>query len=250
MEKEVLQVLHARKSVRAFENRAVPAEVKDAILKAAMQAPTAGCQQLYTILDITDPARKAALAKSCDDQPFIAAAPVVLIFCADAQRWYDLFAETGCAPRQPGAGDLMLAVLDAAIAAQNAVVAAEALGLGSCYIGDILERCEEHRAMLELPPYVMPAAMLVLGYPAPSQLRRAKPRRCAPADLVCENVYVRKSGAALREMYAFENENLDEWAQKFCARKYQAAFSREMTRSVEEYLRTFRTGLQFPDDAL
>lgn len=135
----ILQSLFDRKSVRVYEEKPIPAEMKQAILEAAAQAPSAGCQQLYTILDITDPALKEALAESCDHQPFIAKAPLVLVFCADCKKWYDAYLEVGCTPRTPGVGDLMLAVTDAAIAAQNAVVAAESFGIGSCYIGDIME---------------------------------------------------------------------------------------------------------------
>ena len=83
---EVLSQLHARKSVRAFADTPVPPEVKRAVLEAACAAPTAGNQQLYTILDITDQALKDTLADTCDHQPFIARAPMVLIFCADCQR--------------------------------------------------------------------------------------------------------------------------------------------------------------------
>ena len=79
----ILQSLYARKSVRVFEEKAIPSGMKQAILEAAAQAPSAGCQQLYTILDITDPALKAALADSCDHQPFIAKAPLVLVFMAN-----------------------------------------------------------------------------------------------------------------------------------------------------------------------
>ena len=127
----ILQSLFDRKSVRVYEEKPIPAEMKQAILEAAAQAPSAGCQQLYTILDITDPALKEALAESCDHQPFIAKAPLVLVFCADCKKWYDAYLEAGCTPRAPGVGDLMLAVTDAAIAAQNAVVAAESFGIGS-----------------------------------------------------------------------------------------------------------------------
>ena len=147
----ILQSLYARKSVRVFEEKAIPAGMKQAILEAAAQAPSAGCQQLYTILDITDPALKAALADSCDHQPFIAKAPLVLVFCADCRKWYDAYKEAGCTPRTPGVGDLMLAVTDTAIAAQNAVVAAESFGIGSCYIGDIMENCPAPSAGLCVP---------------------------------------------------------------------------------------------------
>ncbi|MFQ7725052.1 MAG: nitroreductase family protein [Ruthenibacterium lactatiformans] len=104
-----LDALCARKSVRVFTEEPVPQAVKNALFQAAMQAPTAGNQMLYTILDITDAALKARLADLCDHQPFIADAPVVLVFVADCQRWYDGFAAAGCAPRPPREGDLLLA---------------------------------------------------------------------------------------------------------------------------------------------
>ena len=69
---EIIQSLYQRKSMRVFEERPIPQEMKQAILRAATEAPTAGCQQLYTILDITDQSLKEALAESCDHQPFIA----------------------------------------------------------------------------------------------------------------------------------------------------------------------------------
>ena len=156
---EILYSLYDRRSVRAFEDQPVAEEQKRMVLDAAAQAPSAGCQQLYTILDITDPALKERLAETCDHQSFIARAPVVLIFCADCLKWFDAYVEAGCTPRQPRAGDLLLAVDDALIAAQNAVVAAQSLGLGSCYIGDIMEQYEEHRRLLKLPAWVFPACM-------------------------------------------------------------------------------------------
>ena len=138
---EIIQSLFDRKSVRVFTEEPVTGEEKALLLECAFQAPTAGCQQLYTILDIVDQREKEELAELCDHQPFIAQAPVVLIFCADCQRWLDVYGEAGTEARKPGPGDLLLAMADAVIAAQNVVVAAESLGLGSCYIGDVMERC-------------------------------------------------------------------------------------------------------------
>ena len=238
---EVIRQLNSRKSVRVFEDREIPEEVKAAILNAACQAPTAGNQQLYTILDITDQELKNRLAESCDHQPFIATAPLVLIFCADVQKWVDVFVEGGAEPRKPGLGDLLLAVSDTNIAAQNAVVAAESLGIGSCYIGDIMEQCELHREMLNLPEYVFPAAMLVFGYPTQQQKDRPKPVRCRLEDIVCENGYQRKNGEQLRHMFDKETKTrtYDNWAQAFCNRKYNSDFSKEMSRSVAEYCKAF-----------
>ena len=239
---EIIQSLYARKSVRAYTDRPVPAEVKRTVLAAAVQAPTAGGQQLYTILDITDQRLKHTLAETCDHQPFISTAPVVLIFCADCLRWWDAYAEAGCDPRRPGPGDLMLAVNDAVIAAQNAVVAAESLGLGSCYIGDIMERYEEHRRLLGLPEWVFPACMLVMGYPTRQQRERKKAARFEQRFIVQENAYCRLEGTRLREMYRGHTgaQSFEDFLAAFCRRKYESDFSREMSRSVGQYLKDFQ----------
>lgn len=235
---EVIKQLHERKSVRAFTDQPIAPELKREILLAAMEAPTAGNQQMYTIIDITDDALKARLAVTCDNQPFIAKAQMVLIFCADFRKWYDAFVEGGCEPRKPGVGDLLLACSDTNIAAQNAVVAAQSLGIGSCYIGDIMENCEIHREMLNLPEHVFPAAMLVFGYPTQQQIDRPKPTRCPLENIVHENVYRTMDGAELRKMFESKHPTMsyEEWCQRFCNRKYNSDFSKEMTRSVGVYI--------------
>lgn len=238
---EVIRQLFQRKSVRAFTGEHITEEQKTLILEAACQAPSAGNQQLYTIIDVTDQCVKDALAITCDNQPFIAKADMVLIFCADCKKWYDLFRVCGCSPRDPGAGDLMLAVTDASIAAQNAVTAAESLGIGSCYIGDIMENIEEQRRILNLPEYVFPAAMLVFGIPTEQQKTRTKPTRCALKHIVHENGYCSMEETELREMFGKNavGKPFDDWCRAFCNRKYNSDFSREMTRSVKEYLKQF-----------
>lgn len=238
---ETIRELAERKSVRVFTDREITAEEKDQILSSAAMAPTAGNQQLYTILDVTDPQIREGLAETCDHQPFIAQAKMVLIFLADCKKWFDAFAAVGCEPRHPGAGDLLLAVSDACIAAQNAVTAAQSLGIGSCYIGDVMENCEAQRALLGLPDYVFPACMLVFGFPTEDQIRRKKPERAAMRHIVHENRYREMTPGELREMWEPRTSPLgyDEWMRRFCERKYNSAFSREMTRSVAEYLKQF-----------
>ena len=124
----------------------------------------------------------------------------------------------------------------------DAVTAAWSLGVGSCYIGDVMERCEEHRALLGLPDYVFPAAMVVFGYPTAGQKARKKPERCAMERIVRENRYRRMGADELREMLAPKSgaDGYEAWLAAFCGRKYNSAFSREMTRSVEAYLAAFR----------
>lgn len=238
---QTIRELMARKSVRAYTDDPIPAAAKEAILLAAANAPTAGNQQLYTIIDVTDPALKAALAETCDHQPFIATAPLVLVFCADCRKWYEAFRTSGCEPRDPGVGDLLLAVSDATIAAQNAVVAAQSLGIGSCYIGDIMENREEHQRLLHLPRWVFPCCMLVMGYPTQQQQERPKPARADMRHIVHQNAYRDMDAAELEQLFAPKAgaRPYAEWMQAFCARKYNSDFSREMTRSVAAYLADF-----------
>lgn len=239
---ETIQQLFDRKSVRVFTEQEISAEDKALILQAATQAPTAGNQQLYTILDITDQAIKEKLVKTCDDQPFIAEGKMVLVFCADCLKWYNAFLSAGCEPRKPGVGDLLLAVSDATIAAQNAVVAAQSLGIGSCYIGDIMENYEAQKELLGLPQYVFPCAMLVFGYPTDQQQRREKPQRADIEHIVHENGYRTMDGAELKQMLGSKiaGESYEQWIAAFCKRKFNSDFSREMTRSVGKYLEEYK----------
>ncbi len=242
----VVDGLWQRKSARAYETREIRAEEKRVILNAALQAPTAGNMTLYTILNITDPNIKKRLAVTCDNQPFIAKAPMVLIFCADYYRWYQLFKRHVHAVRPPAEGDLLLANADALIAAQNAVIAAESLGIGSCYIGDILENYEIHRDLLKLPTHVVPACMLCFGYPTEQEKKREKPKRFMLEDIVHENCYHQEASERMEDMLAArggiaDSKKLDEWVQRFCDRKWNSDFSKEMSRSCAEIVRDWCT---------
>jgi nitroreductase/FMN reductase (NADPH)/FMN reductase [NAD(P)H] len=238
----ILRSLYERKSVRAYTERELSEETVQTILAAAAQAPSPGNQQLYTIIRVTDADLKRRLSVSCDNQPFIEKAKLVLVFCADCLKWYKAFREGGCEPRRPDVGDLLLAVCDANIAAQNAVVAAESLGVGSCYIGDIMENIETQREILGLPELVFPAAMLVFGYPTEQQKERIKPKRAELRYIVSEDSYHRLSREELKQMLLKNccEETYDGWIAAFCKRKYNSDFSREMTRSVREYLKQFK----------
>ena len=239
---EITRSLKNRKSVRVFTEKEIDENIKEEILLCAVNAPTAGNQQLYTILDIKDKELLKKLSVTCDNQPFIADSKLTLIFCAEFKKWYDAFKATGCEPRQLREGDLFLAVNDALIAAQNAVCAAESFGIGSCYIGDIMENCEIHREMLCLPEYVFPAAMIVFGYPADSQIRREKPERADMKHIVHTDTYRIMEDEELEELFSVKakEKSYEDWMKAFCNRKFNSDFSVEMSRSVREYLKQWK----------
>jgi FMN reductase (NADPH)/FMN reductase [NAD(P)H] len=233
---QTIKELMERKSVRVYEDRAIEPEKKKTIIEAALQAPTAGNMTLYSIIDVTDQKLKDKLSVTCDNQPFIAKAPLVLVFTADYQRWYDLFCSQEEEVRKPGMGDLLLAVDDTLIAAQNAVIAAQSMGIGSCYIGDIMEQYETHKELLGLPKYVIPAAMVVFGYPTRQQEERIKPKRLNPEAVVFENTYRRLSPEEFEEEISKSQgreEDFSAWVKAFCKRKWNSDFSVEMSRSVK-----------------
>jgi nitroreductase len=225
-----------------------------------MRAPTAGNMMLYTIIEVEDQRLKDQLALTCDNQPFIAKAPYVLLFLADYQRWMDLYTGAGCqaraqelgvVPRKPAEGDLILAMMDALIAAQTAALAAESLGIGSCYIGDIIENWETHREMFDLPQYTFPAVLLCLGKPADQSLKKRSPR-FERQFIVHQNKYRRFDPGELDEMYqpfglsSFELREYPNGAQNVVQfnyiRKFTAYFSLEMTRSVKVMLKEWCGG--------
>ena len=239
---EVMKTIFERKSVRDYENKEISEEERRLILEAACAAPTAGNQQLYTIIDVKDGSLKDALVDTCDHQDFIAKAGMVLIFCADTLKWHEGFKDCDCKPRSRGVGDLLLAVCDACIAAQNAVIAAESLGIGSCYIGDIMENYERQRELLKLPDYVFPCAMLVLGYPTEAQKQRTKVKRAPLELIVSENGYPEMDENYRKGLfYKGSVQSYEEWMKAFCDRKYNSGFSREMSRSVKEYLKQYES---------
>lgn len=241
---QIIESLFSRKSIRVFVDRPVSLEDRNLILDAAIQAPSAGNQSLYTIIEAADQVLKDALAVSCDNQPFIASAPLVLVFLADCRRWLDCYGYAGASPRKPGVGDLLLACEDALIAAQNAVVAAESLGIGSCYIGDILENHDRHVELLGLDEYVVPVIMVVFGYPTGQQSARPKPPRFDRSFIVQKNAYRRLPEGELRQMFGSRHPepgfDFDSYMKAFCTRKYMSGFSLEMTESVKAYLKPFQ----------
>jgi FMN reductase (NADPH)/FMN reductase [NAD(P)H] len=251
----VLETIHQRKSVRAYEEKPLPEDVRDMILKSAMRAPTAGNMMLYSIIEVSDQETKNKLVDTCDNQPFIAKAPLVLIFLADYQRWVDYFqvsgveqlcAEQGVPMVKPEEGDLFLACCDALIAAQSAVIAAESIGVGSCYIGDILENYEIHREIFALPQYAVPICMVCFGYPTKEQKERKQTERFGEEFILFKDQYRRLGEDEFKEMYAGMHERMmagsaDKRDQpnvgvKMYTRKFSAEYAVEMRRSVRAIL--------------
>lgn len=158
------ELIAARHSVRAYQDRPVGREVIERLLAAANLAPSAGDLQGYQVVIVEKPETKAALAAAALGQDFLAAAPVVLVFFADAARSRSKYGDRGAS---------LFCIQDATIAAAYAQLAACELGLASYWVGAFRE--EPVARALAAPPGLRPVSMLPLGYAAETPER--PPRR-------------------------------------------------------------------------
>ncbi len=253
-----LELLDRRKSVRAYSDEPVTQEEKDLILKATFRAPTAGNLMLYSIVEVEDQAIRDRLAITCDHQPFIAKSPYVLLFLADYQRWFDYYTycqverharELSLPYRTPQEGDMLLACCDALIAAQTAVIAAESIGIGSCYIGDILEHYDIHRQLFNLPPYTLPITLICFGHPRSEGEAANRTTRFPREFIVHKNTYRRFNPEEMETMFQEVKERYypdgrypggaENVGQAYFFRKFVPDYAIELCRSVKEYLKNW-----------
>ena len=162
---QFFDVVRARRSIRKFSPRGVPARKLRELLAAANLAPSAGNLQAYEVYLVRDPALRRRLDVATGNQGAVAQAPVVLVFCASPHR---------SALKYGAKGEQLFCLQDATIACAYAQLAATALGLSSVWIGAVQEP-EVVKELLQLADGLWPVAFLPLGYPAESPTRR--PRR-------------------------------------------------------------------------
>ncbi|KAI0851092.1 nitroreductase [Daldinia vernicosa] len=163
-----LETLLQHKSVRNFLPDPLAPGTLELLTAAAQSAATSSNLQPWSAVAITTPSLKSQAATLCGDQAFIRAAPLLLVFCADLARLTTTCAQHGT----PGTGlefieMYTMATIDASLAAQNACVAAESLGLGTCYVGAARNRPRELASLLSLPPRVVALFGLAVGWPDP-----------------------------------------------------------------------------------
>lgn len=176
-----IELLCGHRSIRHFTDEPVTDAQREAIIAAARSTSSSSFLQCSSIIRITDRLREA-LVPLTGGQKHVAQAAEFWVFCADFNRHLQI-----CPDAQLGlAEQLLLGVVDTAMMGQNALTAAESLGLGGVYIGGIRNNIESVTELLKLPKHVLPLFGLCLGWPADNP--DLKPR--LPAELVVhENQY-------------------------------------------------------------
>lgn len=174
---EVLELQLAHRSVRRFRPDPVSEAELAALVAAAQSAATSSNLQAWSVVAVRDPEHKARLGALANNQESILTAPLFLVWVADLGRHRRLALRS---QRQLAAADYLestvVGFIDTALAAQNAVLAAESLGLGTVFIGALRNRPEEVAAELRLPAHAIAAFGLAIGTPDPAEQAGIKPR--------------------------------------------------------------------------
>ncbi|EGD58699.1 nitroreductase family protein [Novosphingobium nitrogenifigens DSM 19370] len=179
----VIDQLLSHRSVRAYLPDPLPAGTIETLVAAAQSAATSSNLQLWSVVAVEDAARRERLAELAGGQKHIVEAPLILLWVADLARATLISGDLGeAAEGYDYLEGFTLAAIDAALAAQNAVVAAESLGLGTVYIGGLRNRPEDVAALAGLPRGAAVVFGLVVGHPDPARPAAVKPR--LPQDVV------------------------------------------------------------------
>ena len=174
MSNPTLDLISRHGSVRKYRPDPIPAETIEAIVSAAQRTSTSSNLQAYSVVAVTDAAKRARLAELCGNQEHIAQAPVFLAWCADLARLDRACELRGYTQVTAYVENFLVAAVDAVIAAQTAALAAESLGLGICYIGSIRNNTQAVIDLLGLPRLVFPITGMTVGWPAAEPLVRPR----------------------------------------------------------------------------
>jgi nitroreductase len=174
---EIIATMLGHHSVRAYKPDPLPPGTLERLIAAAQSASTSSNLQAWSVVAIEDAASKEVLYEVTGGQRYVRQAPVVLAWLADLHRL-----EVAAAYRDTKAEALsyiemfLVAAIDAALAAQNFVVAAESIGLGTVYLGALRNKVDVVADLLKLPPNVMPVFGMCVGYADPARPGTVRPR--------------------------------------------------------------------------
>ncbi|MGE5511546.1 MAG: nitroreductase family protein [Bacteroidota bacterium] len=174
---DTLGLLLQHRSVRGYRCDPLPDGTLETLIAAAQSAATSSNLQTWSVIAVMDPEKKKVLAQIANNQKHIEQCPLFLVFLADLSRLDRMSAAEGIRfEGLPYAETFLVAAIDAALAAQNAVVAAESLGLSTVYIGAMRNDVERVAEVLELPKGAAGVFGLCVGYADPKAAGEVKPR--------------------------------------------------------------------------
>jgi FMN reductase (NADPH) len=228
--KETLELLLKHRSIRKFTNQPVPENQFEAIIAAAQRASTSSNMQAYSVIRVQSPELRKALAELAGHQAYIFECAEFLVWCADLHRLQHTCGLYGKELART-TENFVIATVDASLAAQNAAVAAEAMGLGIVYIGGIRNQIEQVSELLKLPELVYPVFGMCIGYPeqAPDQRPRLPQTAVVHTDVYDEGKHNEEVASYDREYRSYILER--------SGGKRDTVWSREMSERASKPLR-------------
>lgn len=250
---DMLDAIHRHRSIRRFKTDPIPEDLLAEILNAGVRASSSGNMQTYSVIVTTDAALREQLFWAHMEQDMVRQAPMVVTFCADFRRMRKWLRLSDAPDNFDDFFAFLVAAIDAVLVSQVVALAAEAHGLGICYMGSTLANVDQVGAILELPEGVVPVVGFVLGWPDEDP----PPRDRLPlSGLVHENVYHDFSDDEIEQIYRernragwerymniprlrqlVEEHDVENLAQIYTVVKYTPEGHAEYTRTVLDYLK-------------
>ncbi|MBL0610368.1 oxygen-insensitive NADPH nitroreductase [Aeromonas jandaei] len=229
---QTIDLILSHRSIRQFTAEPISLQQLDAILAAAQSASTSSFLQVTSIIRVTGPEARKQLAQLAGNQPYVEQAAEFLVFCADYHRHGQIVpdAQTGYAEQ------LLIGAIDGAIMGQNALLAAQSLGLGGVYIGGLRNHPAEVSELLGLPDRVIPLFGLCLGHPA--QQPEQKPR-LPRALVVHQERYQRELD---RDLLAHYDQQIEAYYQARSSNNKQQTWSGQIRAILTKESRPFMLG--------
>lgn len=247
---KTIQTLLDHRSVRNYKKEPLSEEQVRLLVESAQSAATSSFLQTYSIIGVTDPAKRQALSEVGRSQQCIVDAGHFFVFCADLHR-HEMAAEmhkTDVSKSLESTETFMVAIIDAALAAQSMVIAAESMGMGICYIGGLRNDARRVSDVLNLPDRVVPVFGLCVGYP--ETLPGQKPR------LPFEHVYHLNGYEANPESTKEQLKGYDEMIEDYYKNRtdgqrtegWTEQISKNLSNPVRLYMKEFLKEKKFPLD--
>jgi nitroreductase len=243
-ENPTLKTIFQHRSIRKFKSRKIPRRLIELIVEAGQRAPTACGMQAYSFVLVTDSKVREQIFEVIGRQKCMEQTLTWVIICADMARQLELFKVLKVETKFGPLGKLIPSIIDSTLAAQNMVTAAEALGLGTVFIGSIWDSMKKIGEILKVPTNVLPIIILCLGYPDETPPQR--PRWPMPAVLH-ENCYSMPSRDLMAEYYQKANKELvrmkyfskgvNSWAEHW-QRKFDPKYVKEWEHTLRKDMET------------
>jgi FMN reductase (NADPH) len=234
---ETISTILNHRSIRDFKDKQLSNEQIETIIACAQAASTSSFIQAYSIIGIRDKEKKRKLAEIAGNQEYVAQNGHLFVFCADLGRHERIGEMEGkdVLPSIESTEKFMVALIDAALAAQNAAIAAESMGLGICYIGGIRNNLEAVKELLKTPERVIPLFGMTVGYP--ERMNDQKPR------LPLEHVYHEEEYEQNKEVYLQQLQEYDQIISTYYEQrtdgKRKDRWSEQMAKMLEKQTRMY-----------